>query len=202
MFTLPKAAQPLVRAFSAAFTRPTFQRVVVLILGAILSPRHRTVTGMLHAAGPLAKGHWSGFHRVLCRARRPHRPLEHRGDVPGSPRSFGFCHTAELVDQERPADGAVPVGIVQLGIVQRREPDLPSTRPRTRCATRIVRVVRQGGTDFWRRHGVRASFVPGGGFSTVAQTYGCCKTIKAVEDHAAGSFEPCRMMPYKRQKSS
>ena len=66
MLRLPKAAEPLVSAFSIAFTRPTFQRVVVLILGAILSLRHRTVTGLLRAVGPLAKGHWSDFHRVLC----------------------------------------------------------------------------------------------------------------------------------------
>jgi hypothetical protein len=66
MFRLPKAADPLVAAFSVAFTRPTFQRFVVLLLGAILSPRYRTVTGMLRAVGPLAKGHWSDFHRVFC----------------------------------------------------------------------------------------------------------------------------------------
>jgi hypothetical protein len=66
MLSVPKAAEPLVRAFSVAFTRPTFQRVPVLILGAILALRRRTVTAMLRAVGPLAKGHWSDFHRVLC----------------------------------------------------------------------------------------------------------------------------------------
>ncbi len=66
MLCLPKAAQPLVSAFSVAFTRPTFQRAVVLILGAILSLRQRTVTAMLRAVGSLACGHWSDFHRVLC----------------------------------------------------------------------------------------------------------------------------------------
>jgi len=68
MVTVPKAAEPLIAAFSIAFTRPTFQRVVVLILGAILSWRRRTVTAMLRTLGPLASGHWSDFHRVLCRA--------------------------------------------------------------------------------------------------------------------------------------
>jgi hypothetical protein len=67
MLSLPKAAEPLVSCFSVAFTRPTFQRAIVLIFGAILSFRHRTVAGMLRAAGPLAQGHWSDFHRVLCR---------------------------------------------------------------------------------------------------------------------------------------
>lgn len=66
MLCLPKAVEPLVSAFSVAFTRPTFQRVVVLILGAVLCVRQRTVTAMLRAVGPLAWGHWSDFHRVLC----------------------------------------------------------------------------------------------------------------------------------------
>lgn len=68
MLSIPKAAEPLVSAFSVAFTRPTFQRALVLILGAILSLRRRTVTHLLQTVGPLAKGHWSDFHRVLCRA--------------------------------------------------------------------------------------------------------------------------------------
>jgi hypothetical protein len=67
LFSLPKAAEPLVCAF-VAFTARTFQRVLILILGAILSLRRRTVTAMLRTVGPLAQGHWSDFHRVLCRA--------------------------------------------------------------------------------------------------------------------------------------
>lgn len=68
MLSLPKAAEPLISAFSVAFSPRTFQRVVVLILGAILSLRRRTVTAILATVGPLAHGHWSDFHRVLCRA--------------------------------------------------------------------------------------------------------------------------------------
>jgi len=68
MVTVPKAAEPLVAAFSVAFTRPTFQPVVLLFLGAILSLRRRTVTAMLRILGLLAGGQWSDFHRVLCRA--------------------------------------------------------------------------------------------------------------------------------------
>jgi hypothetical protein len=68
MLALPKAAEPLILAFSIAFSRPTFQRVVVLLGGAILSLRRRTVTAVLQTVGPLARGHWSGYQRVLCRA--------------------------------------------------------------------------------------------------------------------------------------
>jgi len=66
MFVLPKAAEPLISSFSVAFTRPTFQRVCLLIVGAILALRHRTVTSILRTMGPLAQGHFSDFHRVLC----------------------------------------------------------------------------------------------------------------------------------------
>jgi len=78
MVLVPKAAEPLVAAFSIAFTRPTFQRVVLLFLGAILSLRRRTVTAMLRLLGPLAVGHWSDFHRVLCRASWSLWPLRSR----------------------------------------------------------------------------------------------------------------------------
>jgi hypothetical protein len=72
---VPKAAEPLVCSFSVAFTRPTFQRVLVLLLGAILTLRQRTVTAMLRTVGPLAKGHWSDFHRVFCCRVWSCRPL-------------------------------------------------------------------------------------------------------------------------------
>ncbi len=66
MIRFPKAAEPLIYPFSVAFTRPTFQRVGLLIVGAILALRHRSITAILRAVGPLAKGHFSDFHRVLC----------------------------------------------------------------------------------------------------------------------------------------
>ncbi len=68
MFAFPRAAEPLISAFSVAFSARTFQHVMVLILGAILSLRRRTVTAILSTVGPWARGHWSDFHRVLCRA--------------------------------------------------------------------------------------------------------------------------------------
>lgn len=68
LLCIPKTAEPLISAFSVAFTARTFQRVLVLILGAILSLRRRTVTAVLQTVGTLAEGHWSDYHRVLCRA--------------------------------------------------------------------------------------------------------------------------------------
>ena len=86
MLSLPQAAEPLISAFSIAFSARTFQRVVVLLVGAILSLRQRTVTAVLQVVGPLARGHWSDFQRVLCRASWSLWPL---GRVPRMQR--GTC---------------------------------------------------------------------------------------------------------------
>jgi hypothetical protein len=66
---LPRAAEPLLSAFSVAFTSPTFQRVLLLMVAALLTRGRHTVTALLRTLGPLATGHFSDFHRVLCRAK-------------------------------------------------------------------------------------------------------------------------------------
>lgn len=68
MYTFPRAVEPLFSAFRVAFSARTFQRVVLLILGAILSLRRRTISAILMTLGSLAPGHWSDYSRVLCRA--------------------------------------------------------------------------------------------------------------------------------------
>ena len=66
---LPQAAEPLLSRFSIAFTKPTFQRVLVLFVGLVLAPARRTVTGALRAARAVAAGHHTAYHRVFSRAR-------------------------------------------------------------------------------------------------------------------------------------
>lgn len=73
--SLPKAAEPLLSRFSIAFTRPTFQRVLVLFVGFVLTPGRRTVTGALWTTRTLWRGHFSDYHRVFCRARWSLWPL-------------------------------------------------------------------------------------------------------------------------------
>lgn len=68
MFDLPWAAQPLLSSFGVAFSRPTFQRVMVLLVGAILAMGRRTITNVLWTARSLADGHFSSYHRVFSRA--------------------------------------------------------------------------------------------------------------------------------------
>ncbi|HET6319444.1 MAG TPA: transposase [Chloroflexota bacterium] len=75
MLTLPKAAEPLLCKFSIAFTKPTFQRVLVLFVGFVLTFGRHTVTRSIWAARALCRGHFSDYHRVFCRARWSLWPL-------------------------------------------------------------------------------------------------------------------------------
>lgn len=55
--------------FSAAFSAPTWQHVLVLMVGIILSPGRRTVAAALRAAGLDQDPHFTNYHRVLNRNR-------------------------------------------------------------------------------------------------------------------------------------
>jgi hypothetical protein len=68
--SLPKAAEPLLSRLSIAFTRPTCQRVVALLVGMVLAAGRRTVTRVLWTARAVAPaGHHTDYHRVFSRAR-------------------------------------------------------------------------------------------------------------------------------------
>lgn len=68
MIHLPSVAEPLLMSFSIAFTQPTFQRALVLLVGAILAKGRRTITNLLWNVGDLAGGDPSDYHRVFSRA--------------------------------------------------------------------------------------------------------------------------------------
>ena len=68
MLSLPSAAEPLLMSLSVAFTRPTFRRIVPLVVGAILTMGRRTITGVLWTMRGLVPGHPSTYHRVFSRA--------------------------------------------------------------------------------------------------------------------------------------
>jgi hypothetical protein len=65
---LPSSVEPTVLKLSSAFTPRTAARVAVLIVGLILSRGRHTIAAALRAVGPLARGHFSDYHRVLSRA--------------------------------------------------------------------------------------------------------------------------------------
>ena len=75
---LPPAAEPLIRSFAPAFTRPSFARFALLLVGAIVTFGRRTVSRILWTLGPAAAdgaGHPSSFHRFFSQARWSPWPL-------------------------------------------------------------------------------------------------------------------------------
>ena len=72
---LPEPLGSLLRSFSIAFRRPTFQRFLILFVGATVALGRRTVCGCLWAARPLMRGHSSSYHRVFSHARWSPWPL-------------------------------------------------------------------------------------------------------------------------------
>ena len=68
MLSIPSAAKQIFMSISIAFTRPTYQRILPLAIGAILTMGRRTVTGILWTMRGLITGHSSTYHRVFSRA--------------------------------------------------------------------------------------------------------------------------------------
>ena len=68
MLTIPSAAEQLFLQFSITFTQPTFQRILPLAIGAILTMGRRTVTAVLWTIRTVIKGHHSTYRRVFSRA--------------------------------------------------------------------------------------------------------------------------------------
>jgi len=58
----------LIVTFAPLFSKPVFQHVHVLLVGAILSPGKRTVTQALRVMGKNQDPHFQNYHRVLNRA--------------------------------------------------------------------------------------------------------------------------------------
>ncbi|MFA7322267.1 MAG: transposase [Dokdonella sp.] len=68
MFSLPRTGRPLLLSFAVAFSPRSFQRAMVLLIGAILAMGRRTVTNVLWTARSIAEGHFSSYHRLFSRA--------------------------------------------------------------------------------------------------------------------------------------
>ena len=64
-----RVVDALLHAFAAAFTRPTYQRFVLLLFAAILTTGCRTILNLLRTLDILAPGHPSSYHRVFSRRR-------------------------------------------------------------------------------------------------------------------------------------
>jgi DDE superfamily endonuclease len=69
MAILPDESLALLDCFAPVFTRPTYQRFLVLLGAAILTTGRRTVANLLRTAGSLAPGHVSSYRRVFSQAQ-------------------------------------------------------------------------------------------------------------------------------------
>jgi hypothetical protein len=68
---IPQVAEPLVGQIrqSHAFTRPTFNRFLVLMCGLIVTAGRRSVSRTLQVMQPMLGGHWSDYHRLYSSAQ-------------------------------------------------------------------------------------------------------------------------------------
>jgi len=66
---MPCELMNFVIAFAPLFSKPVFNRVKVLLTGAILSPHTRTVANALRVMGLSREKHFQNYHRVLGRAQ-------------------------------------------------------------------------------------------------------------------------------------
>jgi hypothetical protein len=62
---VPDFALPILTIFQPAFSRPTYNRFLVLLLGALLTTGRRTITNVLRTVRQQAPGHVSSSHRVF-----------------------------------------------------------------------------------------------------------------------------------------
>jgi len=69
MFRIPTAAEPLAESLRDVFTRPTFDRFLLLVCGVIVTMGRRTVSRALRVIEPHLDGHWCNYHRVYSQAR-------------------------------------------------------------------------------------------------------------------------------------
>jgi hypothetical protein len=65
---LPEFILTVLSPFGVAFTQPTWQKVLILVLGTLLARGRRTVTAALRITGRGQDPHFSRFHQVFNRA--------------------------------------------------------------------------------------------------------------------------------------
>ena len=68
MLPLPNALRKVLAPFACLFTKPTWQKAQILLAGALLTPRKRTVTAALRVMGLAHQNDFAKYHQVLNRA--------------------------------------------------------------------------------------------------------------------------------------
>jgi hypothetical protein len=64
---VPTVVLTWMQPFRPCFTAPVWERVIVLVMGAVLAPGKRTVTAALRVMGLEAISNFTGYHQVTIR---------------------------------------------------------------------------------------------------------------------------------------
>ena len=99
---VPQILRDCLQSLRSCFTAPTWEHVLVLVMGAVLAPGKRTVSACLRMTGRAEAGNFSSFHQVLNRARWDARAVARRllvmiidRLVPSGPVVIGMDDTIE-----------------------------------------------------------------------------------------------------------
>jgi len=66
---VPDLLREWLAPFRAAFTAPSWEHVLVLVMGTLLAPGKRTVTACLRMTGRAQALDFTSYHQILNRAR-------------------------------------------------------------------------------------------------------------------------------------
>ena len=75
---VPQCLRDWLQALRPCFTAPSWEHVLVLVMGAVLAPGKRTVTACLRMTGRAGVGAFASYHQILNRARWDPRAVARR----------------------------------------------------------------------------------------------------------------------------
>jgi hypothetical protein len=68
MIAMPEFLEKVLSPFASLFTKATWQKAQILVMGALLTPRQRTVAAALRVMGLAQQSNFAKYHQVLNRA--------------------------------------------------------------------------------------------------------------------------------------
>jgi hypothetical protein len=75
---VPQILRQWLQSWRACFTAPSWEHVLVLVMGALLAPGKRTVSSCLRMTGRAEAGNFASYHHILNRARWSSRAVARR----------------------------------------------------------------------------------------------------------------------------
>jgi len=95
--SVPQILRHWLQALRPCFTAPSWEHVLVLVMGALLAPGKRTVSSCLRMTGRAEAANFAGYHQILNRAC-------------WSPRAVARCLLSLIVERLVP-DGPIVIGM-------------------------------------------------------------------------------------------